>query len=181
MAPRTEVRVTTSNPMGIAGVTETRASSNRSATLPMALLLLSTILVAGCSAAGHERAGGATSGIHEAGGSKAADNPFGIEVVALRLTASGTMVDFRYRVIDPARAKDFLKKGAQPYIVDPRTGMKLTVPSASYIGALRQTAIAPEEGKVYFILFGNSSRAVKAGNPVTLVMGDFRMEDLVVM
>lgn len=180
MAPRIDIGPTVGSPVGIAGSGE-RTHPRLHAILPMALLLLSVLLVAGCATTGHEGAGRTASGIHGADVAKSADNPFGIDPVALRLTASGTMVDFRYRVVDPVRAKEFLKKGAHPYILDPSTGARLTVPIAAYIGALRQTAIAPEAGKVYFILFGNTSRAVKAGNPVTLVMGDYRIEGLVVM
>jgi hypothetical protein len=45
---------------------------------------------------------------------------------------------------------------------------------------LRQTTLAPTEGRVYFIMFGNPGGYVKSGDRVTVVIDDFRAEDLVV-
>jgi hypothetical protein len=103
---------------------------------------------------------------------------FGIEFAALRLTSGGTMLDFRYRVVDSQKAAALLQKSAKPYLLDPLTGARLMVPSPAYIGPLRQTAVAPEVGKTYFIFFGNAGRLLKQGDRVTLVLGDARFEGL---
>jgi hypothetical protein len=103
---------------------------------------------------------------------------FGIEFSALRLTSGGTMLDFRYRVVDSQKAAALLQKSAKPYLLDPVTGARLMVPSPAYIGPLRQTAVAPEVGKTYFIFFGNAGRLLKQGDRVTLVLGDARFEGL---
>jgi hypothetical protein len=44
---------------------------------------------------------------------------------------------------------------------------------------LRQTA-TPEEGKSYWMAFSNKGRPVKRGDRVTVVIGHFRAEGLVV-
>lgn len=103
---------------------------------------------------------------------------FGIEFAALRLTSGGTMLDFRYRVVDSQKAAALLQKRSKPYLLDPVTGARLMVPSPAYIGPLRQTAVAPEVGKTYFIFFGNAGRLLKQGDRVTLVLGDARFEGL---
>ena len=56
----------------------------------------------------------------------------------------------------------------------------MNVPNTPKIGPLRQTATQMEAGKVYFMLFANSGRLVKAGSRVTVAIGDFRAENLTV-
>lgn len=150
------------------------------AALLSAGLAMSAFLLAGCSTAGpgSTTGGAAREPAPRALASTAED--LGIEIVALRLTAAGAMLDLRYKVVDPAKARAFLKRGAHPYLLDPQTGAKLTVPSAAYVGALRQTAVLPVAGKTYFMFFRNAARTVEAGRKVTLVMGDRRIEGLVV-
>lgn len=104
----------------------------------------------------------------------------GIEVVALHLSASGSIVDLRYRVVDPRKAAVMLRRQETPLLLDPEHGLQLSVPAMAYVGSLRQTAIEPEAGKTYFILFGNAARSVKPGSRVTLVLGDRKVEGLTV-
>jgi hypothetical protein len=47
------------------------------------------------------------------------------------------------------------------------------------VGLLRSKG-KPEAGRDYFILFGNTGGVVKKGNMVTVVIGDFKVENLVV-
>jgi hypothetical protein len=56
------------------------------------------------------------------------------------------------------------------------------VPSAGKVGPLRQTVRSgkPEANRNYFILFANPGKYVKPGNKVTVVIGDFKAEDIVV-
>lgn len=104
---------------------------------------------------------------------------WGIEPVSLRLTAAGYMVDFRYRVTDPKKAEPFFYARSKPVLIDQASGKKLSVPVAPKVGALRQKTNKPEVSRIYFVLFGNSG-VVKAGNKVTLIIGDIRIEDLTV-
>jgi len=105
----------------------------------------------------------------------------GIEVVGLHVTAGGSLVDFRYRVLDSHKAALLLNAREKPALMDPAHGLRLSVPTMAYVGALRQTSIEPEAGKTYFILFGNAARSVVPGSRVTLVIGESHIEDLVVM
>jgi hypothetical protein len=141
------------------------------------LFFLSLALLVGCAESQH-RVQADPAAISAA--EKKADlaERFGIELVALRLTSAETMLDFRYRVVDSQKAAALLHKGAKPYLLDPATGARLMVPSPAYIGPLRQTAVAPEVGKTYFIFFGNAGRLLKQGDRVTLVLGDARFEGI---
>ena len=70
----------------------------------------------------------------------------------VRYTASGASVEFRYHVVDPDKAAVLSDKNATPYLIDEQTGIKLLVPVAEQIGALRQTA-SPEQWREYWLLF----------------------------
>ena len=110
-----------------------------------------------------------------------ADDPSGIRPEALRLSAAGYVLDFRYRVVDPARAAPLLDGRKRPFLVDGR-GASLGVPDTPILGSLRQTS---RNGKVatdhsYFIIFANPGKYLRSGDRVTLVVGDSKVTDLTV-
>ena len=110
------------------------------------------------------------------------EEKYGIAVQSPRLSANGYLVDFRYRVVDPEKALPLVERTNKAYLLHQPSGKALGVPEAPTIGPLRQTAKfgKPEAGRVYFVLFGNESRLVKAGDRVTVAIGEFRAPDLVV-
>ena len=105
---------------------------------------------------------------------------FGIDITSLRTSAGGRMVDFRYKVLDPEKAATLAKRENKPYLIDQATGTRLLVPSTPKVGPLRQTAQKLAAGKIYFALFSNRAGVVKPGSKVTIVIGDFRAENLTV-
>lgn len=105
---------------------------------------------------------------------------WGIEVVALRRTAGGAMLDFRYRVIDPEKARPLLDRGSKAFLIDQASGRRMGVPDTPKIGPLRQTAREPIAGRTYFVIFSNPGKLLGAGDRATVVIGDFRAEDIVV-
>jgi len=107
------------------------------------------------------------------------EEQWGIEVVRAALSASGYMVDFRFRVLDAAKARPILDRNAHPYLVDQATGAKFIVPTPPKLGQLRSGKTI-REGAMYFILFANPGKYVKSGNKVTVVIGDFQAPDVVV-
>lgn len=113
-------------------------------------------------------------------GDAALEEKWGVEVVAIRQSAGGRMLDFRYRVTDPEKAKPLLDRSAKAYLIDRETGVKLDVPNAPKIGSLRQSARQPIAGRVYFVLFSNQNRMVRRGSRVNVVIGDFRADNLIV-
>jgi hypothetical protein len=107
------------------------------------------------------------------------EKTFGIKVVSLRPTAGGQMLDLRFQVIDPAKAKPVLDKNKKAYILDGKTGKTLPVP-VTKAGSMRQATLKPETGRVYFILFSNPNRMVTEGGSVSLLIGDFRKDGIIV-
>jgi hypothetical protein len=104
----------------------------------------------------------------------------GIEIQAIRLSAGGYILDFRYKAIDPNKANILFSREIQPYLLHEATGRVITVPATTKIGPLRNTTNQPVAGKIYFMLFGNAGKLVKAGDKVTVIFGDYRMEHLTV-
>lgn len=104
---------------------------------------------------------------------------WGIDIVGIRRVASGYMLRFDYRVVDPDRASALTDRQSRPYLIDEATHTALAVPAMENIGELRQ--VAPlEANRTYFVIFGNPGGLVKRGGRVTLVVGNFRAQGLVV-
>lgn len=104
---------------------------------------------------------------------------WGVEIIGVRLVSSKSMLRFNYRVLDSDKAKTLNDKRWNPYLVDESTGAKLGIPEMDKVGKLRQSS-EPENGQIYWMVFGNPSKLVKAGNRVDVVIGDFRAEGIVV-
>jgi hypothetical protein len=104
---------------------------------------------------------------------------WGVDELHVRYTASGSLLRFSYRIVDVDKAKMMNDKKLNPYLIVEKTGAKLEVPMMEKIGQLRQTA-TPENGREYWMAFGNPGRAVKPGDRVDIVIGSFRATELVV-
>ena len=104
----------------------------------------------------------------------------GIEVVWIRRTARGHMLDFRYRVTDPENAKELLKRRTVAYLVHGPSGARLGVPTMPKVGSLRQSTMEPEKGRVYFMIFDANGLRVAQGDKVSVVFGRYRFDNLTV-
>lgn len=139
------------------------------------LLLAAAALASACAAV--PRSGTGTA----AADRRALEAECGIRVEALRLSSAGYILDFRYRVVDAKKAAPLLDSKQRPYLLDGR-GAMLGVPQTPILGSLRQTS---RNGKVstdhtYFILFANPAKYLRAGDRVTLVVGDAKLPGLAV-
>ncbi len=110
-------------------------------------------------------------------GKRLADQ-WGIELTAMRITAAGHMIDFRYRVLDADKAAPLFKRQTKPYLVHQASGKVLAVPNTAKIGSLRNSN-TPQQGRIYWMFFGNNG-LVKSGDKVAVVIGDFKVENLIV-
>ena len=104
---------------------------------------------------------------------------WGIELVAMRSTAEGHMVDFRYKVTDVEKAVPLFKRQTKPYLIHQESGKALGVPNTAKLGSLRNSNM-PQIGRTYWMFFGNHNRIVRKGDLVTVAIGDFRAKDLTV-
>lgn len=104
---------------------------------------------------------------------------WGIEILGIRRTAANYMLDFRYRVLDAEKAKPIFRRKAIPYLVDQASGNKFAVPNPPKTGPLR-TSNTPKVDRNYFTIFANPGQYIQAGSKVTIIIDDFRAENLVV-
>ncbi|MHC4720817.1 MAG: hypothetical protein ACYSYT_10120 [Planctomycetota bacterium] len=143
----------------------------------LAVLLLISLSGPGCAECSKENPARASG---EQFRPQSIEERWGVEIVGVRLTSADYMLDFRYRIIDPQKASDIVKRKVKPYLIDQTSGAKFVVPTPPKVGPLRQTSIMPKAGKIYFMLFANPGRFVKKGSPVTVEIGDFVVKDLIV-
>ena len=105
---------------------------------------------------------------------------WGVEVIGIDLTSGGYMLDFRFRVVDAEKALSLFDHRIKPYVLTDRAKVKLPVPMAAKVGAFRPTNRGKNirADKTYYMVFGNPDNFVKAGEKVSVVVGDFRAENL---
>lgn len=106
------------------------------------------------------------------------ENKWGIQILGVRKAAAGHMLDFRYKVTDANKAAPLFVRAGKPYLIDQSSGKSLVVPNMAKVGPLR-TSNPPKEGRTYWMFFGNPG-LVKPGDKVTVVIGDFKVEDMTV-
>jgi hypothetical protein len=104
---------------------------------------------------------------------------WGVDQLSAKLAESGQLVRFNYRVTDAAKAKAVFEKASSPYLLDEKVHAVLQVPTMEKVGPLRQTGV-PENGKFYWMVFSNKGNVVRAGHRVSVVIGQFRVDGLVV-
>ena len=107
------------------------------------------------------------------------EKTWGVRPLSIRQTAEGYMLDFRYRITDAEKAAPLFSPRIKPYLIDQSTGAVMAVPDVPKVGSMRSTR-KPVKDKNYAILFANPGHYIKPGNKVTVVIGDFRAENLVV-
>jgi len=104
---------------------------------------------------------------------------WGVEVMDVRQTAAGYMLEFRYRVLDAEKAKPLFERRTKPVLTHAETGAQLNVPTPAKTGALRNSN-PPIAGQIYWMFFENPGKLVKQGSHVSIEIGEFRVDGLVV-
>lgn len=98
-----------------------------------------------------------------------AETRHGIQVARVSRTAAGGLVDVRLKVLDAAKVKALLADSANPLSLIVGDNPPLMAPHNALKGARLS------DGQVIFVLFPNVRRAVQAGVPVTVAMGQARL------
>lgn len=125
-----------------------------------------------------------TSPYHPEGVTKSARSFYqavwGIDNLLVRKTASGNLIRFSYRVVEPERAKVLADKKATPYMIGQRSRAVLQVPVMDKVGQLRQSTGKPGAGEEFWMAFSNKGNPVKSGDRVDVVIGAFHAVGLMV-
>ena len=104
---------------------------------------------------------------------------WGVDQLSAKLAESGQLVRFNYRVIDATKAAPLNVRASSPQMIDEKARVSLVVPTMEKVGPLRQS-MAPENGKIYWMVFSNKGNYVKPGHRVSVLIGQFRVDGLVV-
>ena len=107
------------------------------------------------------------------------ERKWGLRPLSIRQTADGHMLDFRYRITDAEKASPLFSPKIKPLIIDEDTGAVMAVPIVPKVGSMRSTR-KPLQDRNYAILFANPQKHIKPGHKVTVTIGDYRAEHLVV-
>ncbi len=105
---------------------------------------------------------------------------WGVEIVSLRWSAGGYILDFRYRVLDPGKAAPLADRRVMPLLIDQASNATMIVPAPAKVGALRNKPMQYLRDRVYFIQFANPGKFIKPGSLVTVAIGDFQARNIVV-
>jgi hypothetical protein len=104
---------------------------------------------------------------------------WGVDSFAAKTVEAGQMIRFSYRVLDAQKAKALNDKKAAPTLIDAKAHVQLVVPSMEKVGQLRQSS-TPEVGRTYWMVFSNKGKFVKHGDHVSVVIGRFHADGIVV-
>jgi hypothetical protein len=104
---------------------------------------------------------------------------WGVEIQFVRETAAGYMLEFRYKVLDPDKARALFIRNTKPVMTHVRTGTELIVPTPAKTGALRNSDV-PLADHVYWMFFSNLGKIVQRGDEVNIQIGEFAVEGIVV-
>jgi hypothetical protein len=104
---------------------------------------------------------------------------WGIEILHVRQASAGYMLEFRYRVLDPKKAQPLFVRRDKPMLTHAESGARLIIPTPPTTGALRNSN-EPIAGRTYWMFFANPGKLVKPGEHVSVEIGEFRVDGLLV-
>lgn len=104
---------------------------------------------------------------------------WGIEVMYVRQTSAGYMLEFRYKVLDAEKAAALFERQTKPLLTHVDTGAILVVPTPAKTGALRNSN-TPIAGNTYWMFFANPGKLVEVGDQVNIEIGEFAADGLYV-
>jgi hypothetical protein len=102
------------------------------------------------------------------------EEKFGVRFTFVAVTARGGLVELRYRVIDEDKAANFGHYSeTAPMLVSEDTGKVVDVT----IMGLHNHRVEP--GRTYYVLYRNTAKALQSHRPVTIAIGDLKLEHVV--
>jgi len=104
---------------------------------------------------------------------------WGVDKLRANYTSSGNLIKFSYRVVQPKLAKTLGDHENTPELIGIRSNAVLHIPTMEKIGQLRQMSAA-EADKDYWMVFSNKGNLVRPGDEVSVIIGKFRADGLIV-
>ena len=98
----------------------------------------------------------------------------GVRVLRIVLTAGGGIVDFQYQVVDPDKALIVHDVENPPMMIDVKHNLILANPFHEHADRELHTAVT------YHQMIMNGAGLLQRGNRITLIVGDSKLENLIV-
>jgi hypothetical protein len=99
------------------------------------------------------------------------EEQYGLSVRLIGVTAGGGMIDFRLKMVDADKARQFLQDPANlPVMFVMESGAELLAADTM------EDDITWEDGGILFMLLPNSGGEVQPGTPVVIKFGDLQLE-----
>jgi len=102
------------------------------------------------------------------------EEKYGLHVNLVAVTGAGGFVDLRLKILDGAKAKLLLGDKKNYPTIFTSDGITLNAPDDTKSQSIEYTA-----GNGVYIMYPNSSDAVKTGAPVQILFGDTALEPIV--
>jgi hypothetical protein len=101
------------------------------------------------------------------------EDRYGVRVTLVALIAGGGLIDCRFRVIDPAKAAFLLKADNLPLLVAEKSNRAIQIDQPIDQAGLIQD-------RVYSVVYPNVQNALEPGDQVSVIIGDLRLEHVLV-
>jgi hypothetical protein len=102
---------------------------------------------------------------------------YGVRITLIGVSAVGGIVDFRYKLVDPAKAAALLHDPENaPVLTAVDSGLTL---APTQMGSRHHSQMGMKKGTAPFTFYPNVRNAVKAGTPVSVAFGKIKVEPIV--
>lgn len=100
------------------------------------------------------------------------EKDWGIQLVMLRISAGGYMIEFRYKVLDVDKATVLSVNKEFPHLLSMKSKAKLDVPYGSTVGYLKSNRKFLKLNRNYITMFANENRHMLPGDQVRIMVGN---------
>jgi hypothetical protein len=116
-----------------------------------------------------------TASLNQDSAEAAIEDRYGIHITMLAVTAGGGIVDFRFKIVDPEKANNYMHGSYEelPILLVENDGTRINPrPHTHHVNY--------EFGRTYYQFYRNPGGVVKTGSEVTAVLGDLQLRHIVV-
>ena len=105
----------------------------------------------------------------------AIEDQYGIHITMVAVTAGGGVVDFRFQVVDPEKANNYMhgEFNDLPVLFVENDGTRIEPREHTH-------HVNYEFGRTYYTIYRNPGGAVERGSRITAVLGDLQLKHIVV-
>jgi hypothetical protein len=104
---------------------------------------------------------------------QAIEAQWGIRITHIAVLADGGLIDFRFQVIDPDKAAPLFSLEGRPILIVEKTGQAV---DSLYHPPMSHNIVA---GQSQYFLYNDHGGAIQSGTPVSVLLGDLRLEHVI--